>query len=371
MIYAHGSDALYVNLFIASTVHWREKGIRVTQTTRFPDQASTRLRIDGDARFALKIRYPNWVTPGALQMRVNGRRVAVRAGSDGYASVDRQWRSGDRVDLTLPMTTRLEQMPDGSNYYAVLHGPIVLAAKTMPFAGEKLKFLADDSRMGHIAQGPVCELGAAPMLVHDTRDFLHRFKPVAGSPLTFTAPGLIRGRGASTMRLTPFFRLHESRYTIYWPYSTPADADRLQVATARAEADRLALDARTIDQVAPGQQQPESDHAFKGDGADAGVNGGHHWRHATGWFSYELNDRQREARTLRLSYARADAGRQFDILVNGEKIAAVTLAQGPGPEIYTVEYPVRPALPGKKLELMLRARSGSLAGGLYGVRLLR
>ena len=37
-------------------------------------------------------------------------------------------KKGDRVDVSLPMTTRLERMPDKSNYYAVLHGPIVLAA---------------------------------------------------------------------------------------------------------------------------------------------------------------------------------------------------------------------------------------------------
>lgn len=49
------------------------------------------------------------------------------------------------------MTTTLGQMPDKSNYYAVLHGPIVLAAKTQPFTGVQLNFLADGWRTGHIA----------------------------------------------------------------------------------------------------------------------------------------------------------------------------------------------------------------------------
>ncbi|WP_229458788.1 glycoside hydrolase family 127 protein [Massilia glaciei] len=370
-IYAHAPDTLFVNLFIASTLDWRAKNVRLTQSTRFPDQASSRITVDGDARFAMKIRYPRWVARGALQLRVNGKRIKAAGGPGEYISVERRWRKGDVVDISLPMTTRLEQMPDQSNYYAVLHGPIVLAAKTAPFANEKLNFLADDSRMGHIAQGPVCPLGAAPMFVSDTRQFMHRFKPVPGQPLTFAAPGLIRGLHAESLRLIPFFRLHESRYTMYWPYATPANADLLQAATAKAEAERIALDARTIDQVAPGQQQPESDHAFKGEGADAGVNQGRHWRHASGWFSYELKDPGGEARVLRLSYSPGDAGRRFEIVVNGRRIADVTLGAPEGDEIYTVDYALAPAAPGAKLVVKLVAHPGSIAGGLYGLRLLR
>jgi DUF1680 family protein len=169
-IYAHGKDggtreALFVNLFIPSTLHWREKGVRLTQSNRFPDQAGTRITVDGvaaDARFTLKIRYPAWVAAGKLGVRVNGRPVKVDARPGSYFAIERTWRQGDRVDVGLPMTTRLERMPDKSNYYAVLHGPIVLAAKTNPFPGEHLDFLADDTRMGHIAKGQVCPLEAAP-----------------------------------------------------------------------------------------------------------------------------------------------------------------------------------------------------------------
>lgn len=370
-IYAHDNEALYVNLFIASSLNWRAKNVRITQTTRFPDRASSSLTVHDNATFALKIRYPRWVAPGALTLRLNGKPYPHPGQPGEYITVRRQWQKGDQLAIALPMTTRLEQMPDGSNYYAVLHGPIVLAAKTTPFANEKLNFLADDSRMGHIAQGPVCELSAAPMLVSDTKDFMHRFKPVKGQSLTFTAPGLIRGKGAESLRLMPFFRLHESRYAIYWPYSTPANADLLQAATAKAEADRIALDKRTIDQVAPGQQQPESDHAFKGEGADAGINGGRHWRHASAWFSYELNDPKGEAKVLRLTFARGDAGRRFDIVVDQVKVAAVTLQAPPGEEFYTVDYPIPGAAAGHKRTVKLVAAPGSIAGGLYGLRLLR
>lgn len=374
-IYAHRGDALYVNLFIPSTLNWRERGVSVTQYGRFPEEERSTLRISGKARFTLKLRYPAWVAPGALQLRVNGKAVPVQLDSDHYVSLRRQWREGDQVELTLPMTTRLEQMPDKSNYYALLHGPVVLAAKTQPFGDEKLNFLADESRMGHVAQGPVCPLEASPMLVSDSKDFLQRLRPVAGQPLTFSAAGLVQGaqqKPDASVTFMPFYRLHDSRYVIYWPYSTPADLAGLRQQTAQNEAARLALDARTIDQVAPGEQQPESDHGFRGVGADAGLNQGRHWRHASGWFSYQLNDAKREARVLRLTFARGDAGRRFAIRLNGAVLAEVTLAADAPQEFYTVDYPLPADLPAaEKWEVRFEARAGSLAGGLYGLRLLR
>jgi DUF1680 family protein len=373
-IYAHEGDALFVNLFIPSTLNWREKGIRLTQSTRFPDEGSTHITVDSTSRFTMKIRYPEWVAAGRLQVRVNGRAMKVDALPGSYVSLERSWRKGDRVDVVLPMTTHLEQMPDKSNYYAVLHGPIVLAAKTQPFPGEHLNFLADDSRMGHIAQGQVCPQEAAPLFVSDTRQFMGKFKPVKGKPLTFTAPGLVHGGAGSATEFIPFFRLHDSRYMMYWQQSTPSQLEQMVAANAAREAERLTLDAQTIDQVAPGEQQPESDHFFKGEGADAGVNKGRHWRHATGWFSYELNDRKQEAKTLRLWFARADKGREFDILLNGRLLESVKLEGNRAEEVYAWDVAI-PEWTAKsadgKLVVTFRAHQGSVAGGLYGLRLLR
>ncbi|MBQ5963967.1 glycoside hydrolase family 127 protein [Massilia sp. ZL223] len=373
-IYAHEGDALFVNLFIPSTLNWRERGIKLTESTRFPDADTTRLTVDEGGKFTMKIRYPAWVAAGRMQVKVNGKTVKVDGQPGGYVSVAREWKKGDRVDVQLPMTTRLEQMPDKSNYYAVLHGPVVLAAKTRLFADEKLNFLADDSRMGHIANGQVCPLEAAPMFVSDSKDFIRRFKPVKGKPLTFTAPGVVHGADGAKTEFVPFFRLHESRYTMYWQHSTPAGLQQLQAANAAREAERLALDARTIDQVAPGEQQPESDHFFKGEGSEAGINNGRHWRHATKWFSYELNDPKQEAKVLRLVFAKADAGRRFDILVNGQLLSSVTLTRVAQEEIYTVDLPIPDAMrqaANGKLSVRFVARPGSVAGGLYGLRLMR
>jgi len=377
-IYTHDEDSLYVNLFIASKLDWRERGVHVTQSTRFPDESRTRLTVHDAAEFSLKIRYPGWVAPGALKVKLNGKSVKVTAQPGGHVELRRAWKAGDVVDVELPMRTTLEPMPGLKNYVAVLHGPIVLAAKT-PQPGETLAFTADGSRMGHVAQGAVCPQDAAPVFVSPEvkeADFIRRFKPVPGQPLTFTAPGLIQGRkDADQLQLIPFFRLHDSRYMLYWPRSTPARQSLLRVELAKAEEARLALDAQTIDQVAPGEQQPESDHGFKGEGAENGIAPAGRWRHAKQWFSYDLNDAKAEARALRLAFAKGDAGRRFDLVVNDQLIAEVTLDRPDTPdEIYTRDFPLPAELvraAGGKLNVRFVAKPGSIAGGLYGLRLMR
>ena len=181
----------------------------------------------------------------------------------------------------------------------------------------------------------------------------------------------MQGGAGSSTEFIPFFRLHDSRYMLYWQTTTTSGLAQMKRVTAAAEAERLALDAQTIDQVAPGEQQPESDHAFKGEGADAGINGGRHWRHASKWFSYELNDREAAARTLRLTFSSADAGRKFAVLLNGQPLQSIELAKEAQP-FYTrdIALPAGAAQNGK-LEVRFVAHPGSMAGGLYGLRLLR
>lgn len=369
-VYAHEGETLYVNLFAASTLDWAQQGIRLRQQTRFPDEAASRLIVQQGGRFALRIRQPGWTRGMALQL--NGKPFVAKA-HHGYLEIpQRNWRAGDRVDIRLPMRTTLEALPGRPDQVSVLHGPIVLAAKTNPFPGERLKLIADDSRMGHIAHGPVCAQEQAPMFVAPAEvDITKQIRAVKGQPLTFTAPGLIQG-SAQPLQLIPFFRLHDARYMLVWPRSTPEAHAALRTELAKAEAERLQLARQTIDQVAPGEQQPESDHGFQGEGVDSGLNGSARWRHATQWFAYTLNDPKAEARLLRLRLASGDAGRRFQVRVNGELLQTLELARR-DEAFYDLDLTIPPALrrANGKLEVRFVAEPGSIAGGLYGLRLLR
>jgi len=364
---------VFINLFIPSRMTWVEQGIALTQNTHFPDAESTEIVIDKSARFRLQLRYPNWVAANNLELRVNGKQLKVKQQPGEFIALERRWKKGDKVQLKLPMQPHLEQLPDGSNYFAVLHGPIVLAAKTKPFASENLTYFADDSRMGHIASGQMCPLEAAPFLLGNSDEFIRQLKPVEGKPLTFNASGLINGQNLQNIELVPFFRVHESRYALYLPYTTAADVEKARAKAAADEQARIALQAQTIDQVTPGEQQPESDHFYKGEQSESGLYGGRHWRHSRAWFSYELTDKKREAKTLQITYNGIDAGRHFEIQINGVVIAKVE-STGNAQDFFSVDYPIPEELVKKsngKYIVKFVARPGSIAGGIYGVRLLR
>jgi DUF1680 family protein len=75
-IYTQLNGSLFLNLFIASELNWKEKRIKIRQETNFPFEEQTKLIItEGSSRFKLWIRYPSWVKDGALKILVNGKEV--------------------------------------------------------------------------------------------------------------------------------------------------------------------------------------------------------------------------------------------------------------------------------------------------------
>lgn len=145
-IYYHNDRGIYVNLFIPSQVTWREKGLTLVQTTRFPAEETTTLtlRVDNPVHTILYLRYPSW--SGKPEVRVNGKKLKVRREAGSYIAVERSWKDGDKVEVRYPMSLRLERTPDNPGKAAVLYGPIVLAGERgtegmeapAPFSNPKL-----------------------------------------------------------------------------------------------------------------------------------------------------------------------------------------------------------------------------------------
>jgi DUF1680 family protein len=227
LIYAHDEADLYVNLFIPSMLDWRERGLTLTQTTRFPYQEETRLRIGLDApgTFALRIRQPGWID-GPLSVSVNGEAVEVVINERSYLSIDRAWADGDTIVISLPMATLAEFLPDGSPWAAFMKGPIVLAAVTS--SRDMGELFADDGRMAHVADGETLPLIEAPALVTDEPGSLVDGLQQIG-PMRFNIDALLYGEQYQGLELVPFFTIHEARYTLYWPvYSTQEMAQRIR-----------------------------------------------------------------------------------------------------------------------------------------------
>jgi len=375
LIYAHNNKDLIVNLFIPSTLHWKERGIQVTQQTKFPFEEASELELSlqKPQKFALHIRRPEWVKEGGLKVRVNNKEVKATSGSAAYVIIERKWKSGDVVSIALPMETKAEYLPDGSSWVSFVHGPIMLAAATDTTDLEGLQ--ADGSRMGHIANGPLYAMEEAPVLVSADNKLAAGIRPVAGKPMTFTASRLIASDKYKNVELVPFFQVHDARYMLYWPVASPGELETRKKALREKEEANMALEAITIDQVAPGEQQHESDHNYKGEKTESGVYRDHHWRHTSHWFSYDLRDANKEARKLRVTYYGLDKDRSFDIYVNGALLTTVNLDGLVGDEFFEVDYDLpqtqikKPS--GSTMQVKFVAHKGSVAGGIYYVRLLK
>ncbi|TDH28681.1 glycosyl hydrolase [Segetibacter sp. 3557_3] len=375
LIYSHHENDLYVNLFIPSQLNWKEKGINVTQTTSFPASETSTIAItmNRPSSFALNLRYPGWVKKGQVKVLVNNKPVAIGASPATYITINRTWKSGDRVTISLPMETKTEYLPDGSDWVSFVHGPVVLAAATD--TTDLVGLRADSSRMGHIANGPLYPVEEAPFIVAENKDFKPALTPVPGKPITFSAANFIYPDRFKRVELVPFYTIHDSRYMVYWPVTT-ADklTEKLQAFKAHEET-RLALEKITIDQVAPGEQQPESDHNYQGDRSETGVYKDQHWRNAKGWFSYDLKNTAGQASKLRVTYYGAEKDRNFNITINDTLVKTVQLDGTSGGKFVDVDYDIPEAVLKTSANGLLRvkfiAQPNSSTANVYYIRLLK
>nr|WP_297785453.1 beta-L-arabinofuranosidase domain-containing protein [uncultured Allomuricauda sp.] len=118
---------LYVNLFVPSTLKWVEKGITLRQETDFPKADHTKLIVEGEGVFDLKIRVPQWATQG-VSVKINGSIGQVDALPGKYLTIAREWKNGDEVELKMPFQFHLDPIMDQQNIASLFYGPILLVA---------------------------------------------------------------------------------------------------------------------------------------------------------------------------------------------------------------------------------------------------
>jgi DUF1680 family protein len=132
-IYFQAADgsALYVNLYIPSTLTWAEKRLVVTQTTNFPFEGASTLVVNGSGRLDVKLRVPAWIRKG-YEVKVNGQVQRLDAKPGTYVTLSRQWRDGDRIDVSMPLSFRTERTIDNPAVQSVFYGPTLLALQHAP-----------------------------------------------------------------------------------------------------------------------------------------------------------------------------------------------------------------------------------------------
>jgi uncharacterized protein len=355
-IYFHSDDALWINLFIPSELRWQEKGLTLTQQTTYPQGNDVKLSLKTakPTKFSLRLRYPAWATSG-FEIRVNGSKQNIQATPGSYVEVNRTWRTGDRVELTLPFSLRLEPMPDNPNRVAVMYGPLVLAGELGP----------DDD--------PAAKWSSySPVLLTNNKPPSAWLKPVSGRYATFQLAGVGKPRDVT---LYPYYLMHHRRYTVYWDIFSEQQWTFREAEYKAEFARERELEALTVDFAQPGEMQPERDHNMQGEGTSAGEYQGRKWRHASnGWFSFDLKAVPDKPLALVCTYWGSETGpRTFDILVDGVRVATQSLHEDNPNSFFDVTYPIPEAVTRGKQKITIRfeARPDNTAGGLFGLRIIQ
>lgn len=382
-IYTHVGDALYVNLFAASELNWKEKGIVLRLETGFPYAETSRITImqtpkfskkEGGVAFPLLVRYPGWVKPGQFSVKVNGEPVNIISGPSSYVSIGRKWKAGDVVDINFPMHNSIKYLPNVPQYIALMHGPILLGMKT---GTEDLAHLiADDSRFGQYASGKKLPVNEAPILINnDINAIADQLQPIEGKPLHFTLS--TRMENPIRNEVMPFFEIHDSRYMIYWLALSENSYKGYLDDLARQEQERQELEARTIDKVQPGEQQPETDHRMETDDSYVGNSNDVFYRDARDghYFSYLMQTNERTDLSLRLKYWGVGEWKshEFDILIDDVLVKEVNNTGKYRISEFKYEtYPIPAELLQGKQQVRVKfvAKPRKQIGEIYEVRLV-
>lgn len=370
MIYTQDQNNLFVNLFIGSKLNWKEQKVKIIQKTNFPFEEKSNLAVSlaKPKKFAINIRKPNWANAGGFQILINGESIPTTGAENGYIKITRIWHNGDEISISLPMSNHLEYLPDGSPYASILHGPIVLAAATdrSDMKGE----YGDGSRAGHIAKGKLIPLSASPVLLNKGFNTLEAMQPIAGKSLSYKMPNIIYPNNFKSLVLKPFFQVQHTRYMLYWPVINAADSSKIQSRLTESDQD-YTLRQITVDQVSPGEQQPESDHFMESVDSESGILENRHYRVAKKSFSYVLKS-QADAKYIEITCNERDNKTKFDILVNELKVATIDLTTMTGTRYITKRYPI-PLQFAKldKLKISFKAIDKFNAGPVYDVRIIK
>ncbi len=415
-IYTHdGASTLYVNLFTPSRL--LSDDFAVTQQTLFPNinpaasniptsqTATTEITVEKAGTYTIALRHPSWAGKEYAVM-VNGTAVnqAVTQGVASYVNINRTWSVGDKITVWLPMELRYEECPSYTDYIAFKFGPILLGAQTSkdyeidysvvgPIPDYDISYLPTETlqneyggegRMDHApgSRATSKSLIDAPMLIGNRADVLSRIEPIVGDNLSFSIdvsrPDVTSYKWKA-LKLVPFYQIHHARYMCYWYQQTAENFAASDM--AKTEAEREALAVRTLDFVAPGEQQSEAGHAAQhSSDSSTGLYNSERYRdaRANGFIQYTLYNNSGVDTNLSIMFRfnLADRGRKATLTVDGVKLADITIPTSfKGSDqngFYNVEYAIPAELAKGKTQFVVRltASSTTLCPGVYYVRLM-
>ncbi len=219
-IYFHDDDSVYVNLYIASELDWAEKNVRLRQETDFPQQQGTKLTVISPkpSEISIHLRIPYWAQGGGV--KVNGRLVPAFASPGSYLTLRGPWKTGDTIELTLPMGLHSSPMPDDETIQAPMYGPLVLAARHEEVPRDR--WYGSTGPFERRAPGtPPPPPPSIPSAVGKLEAAATWIEPAANEPLRFRTTGQ-----ATQATLIPIHQIVHERYDVYWKVTPPPPPPR-------------------------------------------------------------------------------------------------------------------------------------------------
>ena len=249
-MYMHRDNVLYVNFYQSSELNWSEQNVTVTQESTIPDSDTAAFTVTGSGSLEFRFRQPDWAADD-MKITVNGSKYSYRTVND-YAVVSGDFKSGDKIVLTIPMEVKAYSLPDNANVYAFKYGPVVLSAE-LGTANMKQGTTGMNVSIPSDAVVPTQKItldatsGTVPSFMFRINDYLVK----DANSLKFTLKGT-----DTALTFTPHYLQYKQRYGIYWYFYSNGNASEEEIPRAKVT---------VTDTVQPGYGQYEGDdlHAMR------------------------------------------------------------------------------------------------------------
>ncbi len=404
-IYTHdGTSALYVNLFTPSTLE--STNFKLTQTTNYPFADESTITVRQAGTYTIALRHPAWTT-GDYKVYINNVEQSINAseGTASYVNLNRTWAEGDVIRVVIPMQLRYTTCPNYTDYISFQYGPILLAAQTstdnseeatashLLYEAELQNEYGHEGRMDHSPDNRASKLAltSAPLLIgeRDGEDgVLSKITTTNRSLLTFSIDASRQNADSytwQTLTLKPFYQIHHARYSCYWYQQTAENFANSSMAAEETAA--AAIETRTLDFVATGEQQSEAGHDTYHANSSTGTYNNEYYRDATsgGYIQYTLSyegDAIESGLSVLCRFTQADGGRKATLYIDDTPIANIhslkTFNGTVSSDFYNVEFPIPAALMRdaegnvkQSFVVKLSADKGTAVPGLYYMRLMK
>ncbi len=323
-IYYKKDSTIVVNQYISSVLTDKDNNIKLTQSSSLPDGETSILTVEpltGDTQSAsVALRVPEWCA-AAPTIKINGEDYEYTQ-SAGYVTITRDWKAGDKIEITLPMEMRAYGLADNDTVTAFKYGPTLLSV------GLGKENMTEKSH-GIAVRKPASKVNVNEYVIIDSdygtrEDWLNNLgenMEKAEGKLEFTMKNTDQ-----QLVFTPHYKRYDERYGIYW-YISGMTAEEQQ-AQILADKQKGRDENIIIDSIEPSHDQQENGHGYTQD-KSTGVEGtgdmpNYRVISSGGYVDYPMAVKKGVKNYLSVTYHSSDRDTKMTIYVGDTKLADVT-----------------------------------------------